>query len=91
MDWVTIITTVGFPIVAAGACAWFIKYITDAHREELQRMTENHKTEIDTLTNQHRNESQAWTDALNNNTLVIQKLCDKLDSLAERSTENGKD
>lgn len=28
---------------------------------------------------EHKNETQAFTEALNENTLVLQKLCDKLD------------
>ena len=26
------ITTVGFPIVACGALAWYIKFLTDTHK-----------------------------------------------------------
>lgn len=51
-----LVTTIGFPIVMCGAMAWYIKYVTDKHDNEM-------KTVID---------------ALNNNTLVIQKLCNKL-------------
>ena len=31
------------------------------------------------LTNKHREETKEFTEALNNNTIVLQKLCDKLD------------
>lgn len=34
---------------------------------------------IDKLTNEHQQEMREVTTALNNNTLVIQKLCDKLE------------
>ena len=34
----TAITTVGFPIVACGALAWYIKYLTDAHKKESDDM-----------------------------------------------------
>ena len=33
---------------------------------------------INTLEETHRNEVQKLTDALNNNTLIMQKLCDKM-------------
>lgn len=75
---VQVISTVGFPIVACIAMALFFKYMVDKSREERTEMNKMHKEEIDKLTQQHRDESKAITDALNNNTLALQKLCDKL-------------
>ena len=75
---VQIISTVGFPIVACIAMAWFFKYMVDKSREERKELNEQHKTEIEKLTTQHKEEMKLITDALNNNTLAIQKLCDKL-------------
>lgn len=66
-DIVTIITSVGFPIVACCAMAWFVKYMNDQHRSEVQKLNE-----------QHNEEMQKVTAALNNNTLALQKLCDRL-------------
>lgn len=63
----TIITTVGFPIVACGAMGWYVKYISDRYSEEVQRLNIQHKEEIEQV-----------TEALNNNTLALQKLCDKI-------------
>lgn len=63
------IGTVGFPIVCSGAMMWYVKYITDKNREEINKITEQHKDEISEV-----------TQALNNNTLVLQKLCDILDA-----------
>lgn len=34
----TAITTVGFPIVACSALAWYIKYLTDTHKKESDDM-----------------------------------------------------
>ena len=61
------IMNVGFPIVACGAMAWYVKDTNDKHREEVQR-----------LNNQHKEEMEQVTEALNNNTLALQKLCDKI-------------
>ena len=66
-DIVTIITTVGFPIVACGAMGWYVKYISDRHSKEVQQLNE-----------QHQEEMKQVTEALNNNTLALQKLCDKI-------------
>lgn len=63
-----IVSTVGFPIVACGGMAWYVKYMTDKEREERTKMNEQHKQEMSDV-----------TAALNNNTLALQKLCDKLD------------
>lgn len=63
-----IVSTVGFPIVACGGMAWYVKYMTDKEREERIKMNEQHKQEMAEVTT-----------ALNNNTLALQKLCDKLD------------
>ena len=68
-DIVTIVTTVGFPIVACGAMAWYVKYISDRHSKEVQQLNE-----------QHQEEMKQVTTALNNNTLARQKLCDKIGS-----------
>lgn len=63
----TIITTVGFPIVACGAMGWYVKYISDRHSKDVQQ-----------LNGQHQEEMAKVTEALNNNTLALQKLCDKI-------------
>lgn len=68
MDYQTLsslISSLGFPIVICGVMAYFIKYITDQHRDELTRINERHEKE------QHE-----LTEALNNNTVAIQKLTD---------------
>lgn len=59
------IATVGFPIVCCLAMAWYVKYTTDKNREEIHNLNEAHKTEMLQVTN-----------AINNNTLALQKLCD---------------
>ncbi len=67
-DIVTIITTVGFPIVACGGMAWYVKYITDKNREEMNAERAQHNEEMTKV-----------TEALNNNTLAIQKLTDYIE------------
>lgn len=57
--------TLGFPIVCAIAMAWYVKYITDRNRED-----------IDKLNEQHQQEMKEVTSALNNNTIALQKLSD---------------
>lgn len=61
------ISTVGFPIVCVIAMALYVKYITDKHREQIDLMNEDHKREMSEV-----------TQALNNNTLALQRLTDHL-------------
>ena len=65
---VTLISSLGFPIVVAIACFWYIKYTQDTNNARLDKMQSEHKEEISRV-----------TEALANNTLAIQRLCDKLD------------
>ena len=64
---INMITTVGFPIVACGAMGWFVNSTTNKHREEMARLNE-----------QHAEDMKGVTEAINNNTLALQRLCDKL-------------
>lgn len=63
------VTQVGFPIVCCGAMMWYVKYSTDKNREE-----------VDKLNEQHRQEMTDMTTALNNNTVVLTRLCEILKS-----------
>lgn len=66
---VAIISSVGFPIVACMGLGWYVKYQTDNNNKEVAEMRKEHTEEINKV-----------TDALNNNTLALQKLCDKIDN-----------
>lgn len=52
-----IVSSLGFPIVVAGAMFWKMNKQDDDHKEEMNKITE----------------------AVNNNTLVIQKLIDRME------------
>lgn len=63
------VSSVGFPIVCCGAMMYYVKYSTDRNREDMLKLTEQHKSEIIQI-----------TEAINNNTLALQKLCDNLET-----------
>ena len=66
-DVVQIVSTLGFPIaMCIGAC-FFIKYLFDTFTKQQEEMRKEHKEEVMKL--------QA---SLDNNTLALQKLIDKL-------------
>ena len=70
MDWqglMQAITTVGFPIVCCIAMMWYVKYVTDQNREEIAKLNDQHKQEMTEV-----------TQAINNNTIALTKLCDLL-------------
>lgn len=77
-DIASLISAVGFPIVAAIACGWYCKYSSDQYRQEVKDMQKEHKEEITKI-----------TEALNNNTLVVQKLIDKLEYISKGDDDNG--
>lgn len=63
----TLISTVGFPIVCFLMCGWYVKYREDKNDEKVEK-----------LNSQHDEENRRMIDAVNNNTLALQKLTDKL-------------
>lgn len=66
-DIVSVVSAVGFPIVAALGCAAFVKF----------QYTENAK-QNEAIRQEHKEEVAKMTEALNNNTLALQRLIDKL-------------
>lgn len=78
-DIVTIIQTVGFPIACAIAMFMMLKKETESHKEESERLS-NTINEMKLAFNDAIHEQEnSITQAINNNTLVIQKLLDKID------------
>lgn len=68
-DVMTLIQTVGFPIVMCGLMAWYVKYISDKNREQITAEREAHKEEMNEVVK-----------AINNNTIVIEKLIAKMEA-----------
>ncbi len=63
-----LIMNLGFPIICCGVLAYYIKYQSDNYRLDKKESETRHKEEMDGM-----------VQALNSNTIVLQKLCDKLD------------
>ncbi len=64
----TLISTLGFPIaMCVGAC-FFIKYLFDTFTKQITEMQKEHKEEV-----------QSMNTAIENNTLIVTKLCEKRD------------
>jgi len=77
-DVITIIQTVGFPIACAVAMFLMLQNEQKAHKTETEKLSETiTDLKISFAESMHSQES-AMVDAINNNTIVIQKLLDKL-------------
>lgn len=67
MDIINMIQAVGVPVAFCIAMGWYVKHISDQHREDVQKLNEQHRIEMNEVTT-----------ALNNNTQALQKLTDFL-------------
>lgn len=67
-DIVSIVSAVGFPIVAAIGCGYFVKWQYEQNIKQMEEMRKEHKEEVAKM-----------TEALNNNTLALNNLINKLE------------
>ena len=65
---ISIISSLGFPIAA---CLYMAKYV----REQ----TASYRQDIKDLRKEHKDEIAKVAEALNNNTIALHKLCEKLE------------
>jgi len=85
-DFVTIIQTVGFPIACAVAMFILLHQEQKSHKEESEKLTVTINELKLTFNTSIADEAKKTTEAINNNTLVMQKLIDKLEG--ESKNEN---
>ena len=63
-----VVSTVGFPIVCFLLCGWYVKYREDKNDEKVEKLNAQHDTE-----------SKQMIEALNNNTIALHKLAERLE------------
>lgn len=73
MDWVDVVSRLGFPITAFGICAWFLKYVYDKSSTMLKEFMEKYFTLFKEITDQMSN----LTEAVNTNTKVLSSLVER--------------
>ena len=78
-DIVTIIQTVGFPIACAVAMFLMLQNEQKAHKEETEKLSQAVVDMKIAFNNSMHEQETTITEAINNNTLVIQKLLDRLE------------
>ena len=78
-DVITIIQTVGFPIACAIAMFMMLQSEQKAHKEETEKITVTINEMKLTFNDAIHDQESNITEAINNNTLVIQKLLDRME------------
>ena len=78
-DILTIIQTVGFPIAVSIAMFMMLQNEQKAHREESEKLTETITDLKITFNSAITDQERTISEAINNNTLVIKKLLDKME------------
>lgn len=67
-DIVSVVSAVGFPIVAALGCAYFVKWQYQENLKQTEQMRKEHKEEV-----------LKMTEAINNNNTLLQRILDRFD------------
>lgn len=78
-NYIQIISTLGFPIVACISMAIYVKEQTKNNREDVKELNAQHSKEMNAFKDEIK-------EALNNNTIALTKLCERLDR--EEGKEN---
>lgn len=78
-DLITIIQTVGFPIACAVAMFLMLQSEEKAHKDEAGKLNETIADMKISFNDAIHAQQTTITEAINNNTLVIQKLLDKME------------
>lgn len=76
---ITLIQNFGFPIACTVALFILLRNESKSHREESQQMTQSMYDLKASITEAMNEQRQSTTEAINNNTLVLQKLLDRLE------------
>jgi hypothetical protein len=69
---IALVNSLGLPTVVACASMWYVKYREDKNDERIDKLNESHKKEMTDI-----------TEALNNNTLALQRICDTFEQKRE--------
>lgn len=80
-SWVSVISSLGFPIVACIYMAKYVKEQNRANREDVKELNKQHSEEMNAFKDEIK-------EALDNNTMALNKLCDKLEFNTERGVNN---
>lgn len=72
MDIATLLGSYAFPVVACIVMAIYVKEITQNNREDTRALNDQHTKEMNAFKDEIK-------EALNNNTIALTKLCERLE------------
>lgn len=79
-NYVQMISTLGFPIIACISMAIYVKEQTKNNREDVKELNAQHSKEMNAFKDEIK-------EALNNNTIALTKLCERLDREEGKANE----
>ena len=79
-NYIQLISTLGFPIIACISMALYVKDQTEANREDVKELNAQHSKEMSVFKDEIK-------EALNNNTIALTKLCERLDREEGKANE----
>lgn len=75
---ISLVQQLGFPIAVAVLAFWYIKYREDRNDERMENLRASYEAEQKETRQLHRDETAKLTEAINNNTLIITKLYERI-------------
>lgn len=75
----SLIASLGFPIVACGAMAFFIVKRSEANDQKLESLRKEQREDLMTIQREHKEEVARMTEALDNNTKALEKLTERIE------------
>ena len=75
---IQIVQSLGFPVAVAVACAFYVKYRDDRADSKIEKIQDTFVSALSAERQEHKEEIGKMTEAINNNTAIMQKLYDKL-------------
>ena len=78
-DLVQVLANYGLPAIMCAVMMYYVKYREDKNDDRMDAQNVRHKEEIDKLAETNKQSLADITQALNNNTLALQKLTDYME------------
>lgn len=78
-DLVQIVANYGLPAIMCAVMMYYVKYREDKNDDRMDAQNVRHRDEIEKLTESNRQSLSDITQALNNNTIALQKLTDYME------------
>lgn len=75
----SLIASLGFPIVACGAMAFFIVKRSEANDAKLEALRKEQREDLLVIQREHKEEIAKMSEALDNNTAAIERLTERLE------------